>query len=72
MKSNEADIGKVFEVLVEGTSKRSDEEYFGRTQQNKVAVFPKKDSKPGDLVMVEILSCSTATLKGRIVEEFEG
>ena len=71
MQSNEADIGEIFEVLVEGTSKRSDEEFFGRTQQNKVAVFPKENSKPGDLVMVEIISCSTATLKGKIVEELK-
>ncbi len=67
MKSNKSDIGKVLEVLVEGTSKRSKEELFGRTSQNKVVVFPKLTASPGDFVMVEILSCSPATLKGKIV-----
>lgn len=67
LESNQQDVGKVFEVLVEGTSKRSTDQLFGRTSQNKVAVFPKKDAKKGDYVQVRILSCTAATLMGEIV-----
>lgn len=63
-KSNLRDIGKTFEILVEGTSKKSDKELFGRNSQNKVAVFPRKDYKIGDYVKVKINSCTTATLIG--------
>lgn len=61
--SNQADLGKVFEVLVEGTSKRSKEELFGRTSQNKVCVFPAGEHKVGDYVKVKVVSCTSATLK---------
>ncbi|MBD5237865.1 MAG: tRNA (N6-isopentenyl adenosine(37)-C2)-methylthiotransferase MiaB [Bacteroidales bacterium] len=64
LESNLRDVGKEFEVLVEGTSKRSDEEMFGRTSQNKVVVFPRGDAKPGDFIKVRVLSASSATLKG--------
>ncbi|HPY80619.1 MAG TPA: tRNA (N6-isopentenyl adenosine(37)-C2)-methylthiotransferase MiaB [Bacteroidales bacterium] len=67
LKSNQRDIGKEFEVLVEGVSKRSKEEYFGRTSQNKVVIFPKKDAEKGDYVQVKVESCTAATLKGKIV-----
>jgi len=67
LKSNQRDIGKEFEVLVEGISKRSKEEYFGRTSQNKVVIFPKKDAEKGDYVQVKVESCTAATLKGKIV-----
>lgn len=66
-QSNQNDIGKVFEVLVEGNSKKSDEELFGRTSQNKVVVFAKGNHKPGDFVMVKINEASQATLKGEII-----
>ncbi|MCH5222854.1 MAG: tRNA (N6-isopentenyl adenosine(37)-C2)-methylthiotransferase MiaB [Muribaculaceae bacterium] len=66
-KSNMKDIGKVFEVLVEGRSKRSAEELFGRTSQNKVVVFPKGDIKPGDFVKVKVTDVSSATLKGEVL-----
>jgi tRNA-2-methylthio-N6-dimethylallyladenosine synthase len=66
-QSNQNDIGKVFEVLVEGNSKKSDEELFGRTSQNKVVVFAKGSHNPGDFVMVKINEASQATLKGEIV-----
>lgn len=66
-KSNLKDVGKTFEVLVEGKSKRNPEEYFGRTSQNKVVVFPKEDSKPGDFVNVTVTEAGSATLKGHIV-----
>ena len=62
--SNRADVGKTFEVLVEGYSKRSKEDMFGRTQQNKVIVFPAGDTKVGDKVMCKVESASSATLKG--------
>jgi tRNA-2-methylthio-N6-dimethylallyladenosine synthase len=62
--SNRKDVGKTFEVLVEGYSKRSRDDMFGRTQQNKVIVFPASGEKPGDKVMCRVLSASSATLKG--------
>lgn len=64
LEKNKEDAGKVFEVLAEGFSKRSKEMLFGRTQQNKVVVFPKKEFQKGDLVNVKIISASSATLKG--------
>lgn len=67
LKSNEADIGKSFEVLAEGVSKKSASELYGRNQQNKVIVFPKGQFKPGDFVNVKVTSCSSATLKGGLV-----
>ncbi|MBC35347.1 MAG: tRNA (N6-isopentenyl adenosine(37)-C2)-methylthiotransferase MiaB [Bacteroidetes bacterium] len=65
--SNKADIGKVFEVLVEGTSKKSKEQLSGRNSQNKVVVFPKENYKVGDYVQVKITDCTTATLVGEAV-----
>lgn len=65
--SNQRDIGKVFEVLVEGRSKRSEDQLFGRTSQNKVVVFPKGNHKVGDLVQVKVLSSTSATLIGEEV-----
>lgn len=67
-ESNAKDVGKVFEVLVEGRSKRSSEQVFGRTQQNKVVVFDKNNHRVGDYVMVKITESSSATLKGVEVE----
>jgi len=67
LKSNKADIGKTFEVLVESISRKSGEELAGRNSQNKVVVFPKGSFKPGDYVNVKIESCTTATLKGTFV-----
>jgi tRNA-2-methylthio-N6-dimethylallyladenosine synthase len=67
LKKNKADVGKTFEVLVEGFSKRSDEMLFGRTEQNKVVVFPTSNIKQGDTVMVTIKDASSATLKGEII-----
>lgn len=65
--SNQRDIGKVFEVLVEGRSKRSENQLFGRTSQNKVVVFPKGNHKVGDLVQVKVFSSTSATLIGEEV-----
>ena len=67
-KNNRRDIGNVFEVLVEGRSKRSAEELFGRTSQNKVVVFPKGKTTPGDFIKVRITDASSATLRGEVVE----
>lgn len=66
LESNRRDIGREFEVLVEGTSKRSADELFGRTSQNKVVVFPKGSFKPGDFVRVRVTDASSATLKGEL------
>ncbi len=62
LSSNRADIGKEFEVLVEGVSKRSNEQMVGRTSQNKTAVFPKGDAKVGDTVRVIVADATSATL----------
>ena len=64
--SNRRDVGKIFEVLVEGRSKRSEENAMGRTSHNKVVVFPAVACKAGDYVNVRIVSCTSATLKGEI------
>ena len=69
LESNRRDVGKTFEVLVEGYSKRSREQMCGRSQQNKMIVFPKGDTKPGDLVQVKITEASSATLLGELVKE---
>ena len=63
-KRNQAEVGKTFEVLVEGYSKKSDKDMFGRTSQNKVVVFPNNGTKIGNLVKVKIVSASSATLIG--------
>lgn len=61
-QSNRNDVGKVFEVLVEGVSKRSKEQMVGRTQQNKTCVFPRGDFHVGDKVNVKVVDSSSATL----------
>ena len=66
--SNKRDVGKEFEVLVEGTSKRSEEQLFGRTSQNKVVVFDRGDHKVGDYVRCRITGCSSATLFGEEIK----
>lgn len=66
--SNKEDLGKTVEVLVEGTSKRSNKELVGRTSQNKTCIFPAGEHKVGDYVNVKVISCSSATLKGVVVE----
>jgi tRNA-2-methylthio-N6-dimethylallyladenosine synthase len=66
-KSKKQDVGKVFEVLVEGSSKRSPENLSGRTSQNKVVVFPGKGHSKGDYVKVKIERCTSATLLGDII-----
>ena len=68
LESNQREIGKVVEVLVEGFSKRSNEDMFGRTSQYKTVVFPRKGHHIGELIKVRISSATAATLKGEIVE----
>ena len=67
LESNRRDIGKTFEVLVEGVSKKSADEMFGRTSQNKVAVFPAQGIAIGSFVQVRIKDCTSATLIGEII-----
>ncbi|MBL0308323.1 MAG: tRNA (N6-isopentenyl adenosine(37)-C2)-methylthiotransferase MiaB [Bacteroidetes bacterium] len=64
---NQQDVGKTFEVLVEGVSARSDQDLFGRNSQNKVIVFPKGDLKPGGYVNVFVNDCTSGTLTGQVV-----
>ena len=67
LASNKKDVGKTFEVLVEGESKRSKDRMYGRSSQNKVVVFDRLDTQVGDYVMVNITSCTGATLLGELV-----
>lgn len=66
LESNLRDIGKTFQVLVEGYSKRSKEQFFGRTSQNKVVIFPRQGRRIGETVKVKINSASSATLFGEV------
>lgn len=66
LKSNQNDIGKTFRVLVEGPSKKNPEELCGRSGSNKMCVFPGKGHKAGDFVDVKVLSCTSATLIGKL------
>ena len=66
-ESNQRDIGKEFEVLVEGFSKRSKEQLFGRTSQNKVVIFPREGRKIGETIRVKINRASSATLFGDVI-----
>lgn len=68
LESNRKDIGKKFDVLVEGVSKRSKEQFVGRTQQNKTCVFPRGNYRIGDIVNVRVLEVSSATLICELIE----
>ena len=67
-ESNHNDIGKVYEVLVEGFSKRSKEQMSGRTSQNKMVVFPREGRHIGEFIKVKIMTSTSATLIGEVVE----
>ena len=69
LESNLREVGKEVEVLVEGFSKRSHDDMYGRTEQYKTVVFPRTDEKVGDLVKVRISEASAATLRGEIVKK---
>jgi tRNA-2-methylthio-N6-dimethylallyladenosine synthase len=68
LESNRRDLGKTVEVLIEGDSKKSEQDWMGRTSENKVIVFPKAgyDFKKGDYATVEVMDCNKATLMGRV------
>ncbi|MBU3714490.1 MAG: tRNA (N6-isopentenyl adenosine(37)-C2)-methylthiotransferase MiaB [Ferruginibacter sp.] len=67
LKSMQKDVGKTFKVLIEGTSKKNEDELFGRNDQNKVIVFPKLNHKKGDYVMVKVHDCTAGTLIGNVI-----
>ncbi|MBP6625542.1 MAG: tRNA (N6-isopentenyl adenosine(37)-C2)-methylthiotransferase MiaB [Chitinophagaceae bacterium] len=66
-ESNLADVGKVFDILVEGPSKKNKEDHCGRNDKNKMVIFPKGSTQKCDYVKVKILSCTSGTLLGEIV-----
>ncbi len=68
-ESNKQDLNKTFKVLIEGNSKRSDQDWMGRSSQNKVIVFPKEQYplQKGDYVNVQVTDCTQATLLGKII-----
>lgn len=68
-ESYKKDVGKTFEILVEGVSKRSKEQLFGRTPQNKVVIFDRGNHHIGDFVKVKVTDSSSATLKGIEIHE---
>jgi tRNA-2-methylthio-N6-dimethylallyladenosine synthase len=68
LERNQRDLNKVHRVLVEGTSKRSDEQLQGRNTANKVVIFPKENFKKGDYVDVFVEECTGATLIGKPVK----
>ena len=67
LESNQQDIGKEFEILVEGYSKRSHDQLYGRTSQYKTVIIPREGHHIGELVKVRILSASSATLIGEVI-----
>jgi tRNA-2-methylthio-N6-dimethylallyladenosine synthase len=71
LESNRNDVGKVFEVLVEGVSKKKKSEYFGRSSQNKMVVFPRNGIQLRDYVRVKIIDCTQTTLIGEVVEKID-
>ncbi len=68
LRNMEKEVGKTFKVLVEGFSKKSDEQLQGRTDQNKVVIFAKENFVKGDYVMVKITNCTAGTLFGEVVK----
>ncbi len=68
LENNRLEVGKEFEVLVEGESHRSKEQLFGRTSQNKVVVFDRQDVCVGQYVRVRVTDCTAATLKGILIQ----
>lgn len=69
LENNKKEIGKTVQVLVEGVSKKSKEDLFGKDPRNSVVVFPKGDAQKGDYVYVEITDCTSSTLIGKLVEK---
>jgi tRNA-2-methylthio-N6-dimethylallyladenosine synthase len=71
LESNQRDIGKTVEVLAEGISKKKKSEFFGRSSENKVVVFPNHGIEIGDFVRIRILDCTQTTLIGEVEAEIE-
>lgn len=69
LMSMQKDVGKTFKVLIEGTSKKNKDELFGRNDQNKVIVFPKKNYVKGNYVNVVVTDCTAGTLIGNTIED---
>ena len=69
LENNKKEIGKTVQVLVEGFSKKSKDDLFGKDPRNSVVVFPKENAQKGDYVYVEITDCTSSTLIGKIVEK---
>lgn len=67
LESNQQDVGKVFEVLVEGVSQRNETQLYGRNTQNKVIVFPKQDAALATYRMVKVVHCTSGTLIGELI-----
>ena len=67
LESMQKEVGKTCKILVEGTSKKNENELYGRTDQNKVVVFSKENYKPGEYVFTKIISCTAGTLRGKVV-----
>ena len=66
LQSMQKEVGKTFKVLIEGTSKKSEDDLYGRNDQNKVIVFAKGNLKKGEYVMVKVESCTAGTLLGKV------
>ena len=60
-------VGETLEVLIEGTSKKSNKHFYGRTTYNSAVIFEKGNHQLGDYVMVKIEDCTSATLKGKVI-----
>jgi tRNA-2-methylthio-N6-dimethylallyladenosine synthase len=67
LESMKRDVGKTFKVLIEGPSKKNEDEFYGRNDQNKVVVFPKLNFKKGEYAMVKIHDCTAGTLIGKAI-----
>lgn len=67
LMSNQRCIGQEYDILIEGVSKRSREQLFGRTEQNKVVIFDRADHRVGETIRVRITEATSATLKGEVV-----
>ncbi len=72
LESMQQDVGKTFRVLIEGTSKKSEDDLYGRNDQNKVIVFPKAHYRKGEYVNVKVHSCTAGTLLGEVINESHG
>jgi tRNA-2-methylthio-N6-dimethylallyladenosine synthase len=67
LESNQRDVGKTFEVLVEGVSQKNENQLYGRNTQNKVIVFPKQDAELATYRMVKVVNCTSGTLIGELI-----